>query len=178
VKTALLTGVSALFLATGMAHAAERLGMWLPPPQYDVPYTGELTIVRVATEQDIRTLCPEMNFGEFPATSCTMTPHNDRTRCYIFIASDKALKAAHNMDYVTVLRHEIGHCNGWPADHKDGRPSSIDHRSTMPTLPASTKYLPAYPPVICVTPEWKPVSCVKRKLDAPETTVQGPTLPW
>src|SRR5262245_18912079 len=101
-KKLLLAGVAALFLATGTAHSAERLGVWLPPPQYDVPYTGELTIVRAATEQDIRTLCPEINFGGFPATSCTMTPHNDRTRCYIFIASDKALKAAHNMDYVTV----------------------------------------------------------------------------
>jgi hypothetical protein len=41
-KKALLTGIAALFLATGTANAAERSSTYsttLPPDKYDVPYT-------------------------------------------------------------------------------------------------------------------------------------------
>jgi hypothetical protein len=30
----------------------------LPPIEYDKPYTGELTLKRVATQEDVRASCP------------------------------------------------------------------------------------------------------------------------
>jgi len=68
-KKALLTGIAALFLATGTAHAAQRghvetgkpkimvkritlRGALQPPPKYDVPYTGDLEIVFFTHSED------------------------------------------------------------------------------------------------------------------------------
>jgi hypothetical protein len=133
--------------------------MFMPPVKYDKPYTGELIIGRVATQQEIRALCPEYNKLKTPATACTKTPHNDATRCYIFIVSDQVLKTI-GSNYALVLRHELAHCNGWPADHAGGKKISISTRVELPKLP--TKYLPLSPPTICVTPDWQPEPCESR----------------
>jgi hypothetical protein len=181
--TAICIVIFWIFMALRPAQAAGRIGMWLPPAQYDGLYTGELTIRRVATMQEIRDLCPSQNFNGLPATACTLRMR-DASQCHIFVVSDKVLKAA-RVNYVSTLRHELGHCNGWPGDHKGGRLVPIDYQSAMPKLPASTKYLPPYPPTACVTPEWKPISCDERKLDdfarSPTTLTEvtvTQNLPW
>src|SRR5262252_4011865 len=70
-KKELLAGIAMLLLATGAAHAKTsklptvkviQFMTSLPPAEYDKPYTGELTIRRLATEQEIHTICP--NYGD------------------------------------------------------------------------------------------------------------------
>ena len=76
--------------------------------------------------------------------------------------TDKVLKAA-GSSYAIVLRHELGHCNGWSGDHKKARWVFSNERLAMPELPASARELPVYPPIVCVTPDWKQESCKDRK---------------
>jgi len=158
-KKLFLTGITALLLATGTAHAGFLTSM--PPAEYDKPYMGELEIRRMVTDQDVRTLCPKAwkarTQTRFPA--CSM--HN-ATRCEVYIVNDRGLKAL-GMNYALTLRHELAHCNGWPGDHPGGKKVPIDTRVEMPKLPASTRILPAYPPVVCVSPEWQPEPCKDRE---------------
>jgi hypothetical protein len=55
-KKTLLTGVAALLLVTGAAHAAEKAST-LPPPEFDKPFTGELEIVRLPNMQEVEATC-------------------------------------------------------------------------------------------------------------------------
>jgi len=158
-----------LLLATGAAHAKTsklptvkviQFMTSLPPAEYDKPYTGELTIRRLATEQEIHTICP--NYGDTSHyTACAKHAVNSLEKCNIYVVSDLVLKRL-SLNYNVALRHELGHCNGWGADHKGGRKVPVDYPATMLQLPASTRILPAYPPIICVTPDWKQESCAKR----------------
>jgi len=160
-KKLFLSGVAALLLVSGAAHARMRTS--LPPAEYDKPYEGELTIRRLATEQEIRTACPKVNWQanyQSHATACSLVWN--ATRCDIYIVGDRALKAA-DMNYNVALRHELGHCNGWPGDHKGGKKVFVDLPVTVPKLPLSTKFLPAYPPVVCVTPDWNREPCENRE---------------
>ena len=160
-KKLLLSSIAALFLVTGTAHA--RMLTSLPPAEYDKPYEGELTIRRLATEQEIRNACPKVNWQanfQSHATACSLVPSS--TRCDIFIVNDRALKAV-DMNYNVALRHELGHCKGWPGDHKGGKKVFIDVLVAMPKLPPSTKELPAYPPAVCVTPDWNREPCENRE---------------
>jgi hypothetical protein len=164
----------------------ERLipGMWMPPAEFDTPYTGELTILRMATEQDIRDACPDTDWEKSfqgRSTACTRVA-SPRKQCWILIASDQALKARHQ-NYAAVLRHELAHCNGWPTDHKGGKPVPLAGSApAMPKLPPSTKVLPAYPPLVCLTPEWEPEPCASRRNEEvyklPEVKATTPSLPW
>jgi hypothetical protein len=42
------------------------------------------------------------------------------TTCKIIIAADAIIRM-NGFDPDLVYRHEIGHCHGWPADHKGAR---------------------------------------------------------
>jgi hypothetical protein len=91
-------------------------------------------------------------------------------RCHIYVANDNALRAT-GFSYALALRHELGHCNGWPANHPGNK--KYVHDAEMPTLPASTRELPplpTYPPLVCLTPDWKAEPCTERKPDLPVRT--------
>ena len=90
----------------------------LPPVEYDHPYSGQLTITRLKTEDEVRERCIGATFNFGRAVGCNLRYVN--WRCDIFIASDEVL-ATVGLDYETTLRHEIGHCNGWPGDHRGAR---------------------------------------------------------
>jgi hypothetical protein len=93
-----------------------RLRAVLPPLEYDHPYGCALMITR--GDKEVMTKeCPKTPFRitlgcshEYPSTNF----------CHVFIASDEILKAV-GWTYEAVRRHEIGHCNGWPADHPGAR---------------------------------------------------------
>lgn len=87
----------------------------LPPPEYDKPYTGKLTIERVETPEDVKRIC---NLAK-PALACAF-PY-DGTRCRIVIVPDEFIRATGYTEEI-VLRHERGHCGGWPASHPGQRP--------------------------------------------------------
>jgi hypothetical protein len=138
-KKLFLSGIAALLLATGTAHAAEWR-MFMPPAEYDEPYIGELTIKRVATEQDLRSACPGARWDPHSSGSlgCTMRSV-DGKQCTIVVLSDQALKALESPYAAAVIRHEIAHCNGW-VGHGGGKLTPMSEM-TMPKLPPSTKFL-------------------------------------
>jgi len=126
-KAALIAGcvvLSVSFVASG-AHA-EPLFQYLPPAEYDKPYTGELIIKQVATEQDVRDACPgaAAAFDRNPQSHATACNYNYGTRCEIIIVSDKVFKAL-GLTYAASLRHELGHCNGWSKDHPGKIPTRV-----------------------------------------------------
>src|SRR5262249_3691300 len=85
------------------AHYAARLE---PPAQYDHPYNGPV-VERVVPEAEVRSLCMSMG-ANLGGVACSL--HSNGT-CYIVLPSDERAPAA------TFRRHEIAHCNGWPANH-------------------------------------------------------------
>jgi hypothetical protein len=95
-----------------------QLPSQLPPVEYDRPYQGQLTIAR-GDARTMQAICPKTTF---PVTLGCAIRYREANICHIYIADDEILKAA-GWSYEIVLRHEEGHCNGWPADHRGGRPS-------------------------------------------------------
>jgi hypothetical protein len=151
---------SSMFALASTATQAQKLHYqgWFPPVEYDQPYTGKLTIRRLETQEEIAKLCTNSK----AKIACTLSA-KDRSFCHIFIANDDVIKKG-KTSYIFVLRHELGHCNGWSSDHKDARTVWIDTITIGPTLPKDTLILPAYPSVVCVTPEWKPEPCKNRSI--------------
>jgi hypothetical protein len=89
------------------AHYAARLE---PPAQYNHPYNGQV-IERVVPEAEVRTICMSMG-ADLLVRACSQ--HSNGT-CYIVLPNDGGAPIE------TFRRHEIAHCNGWPADHpRDG----------------------------------------------------------
>jgi hypothetical protein len=93
------------------AQNAAKQRALLPPLEFDHPYTGNklVTITRVNDSVALRAAC----LGAITSTACA---HISASSCEIFIVADEILEPL-GLTYDTSLRHEIGHCNGWPADH-------------------------------------------------------------
>jgi len=87
----------------------------LPPAQYDHPYAGQLQIFEIENEQ-MPYICPKTLW---PITLACSRRFADGW-CHITLAPDAIAKSG--WPYEVVLRHEIGHCNGWSGDHKGQRP--------------------------------------------------------
>jgi hypothetical protein len=85
----------------------------LPPVEYDHPYKGRLVVTR-ADRSGIRKSCPNTFF---PPLGCA---YRHATSCKVVLATDELIRAA-GEDPDIVWRHEIGHCNGWPTDHRGAR---------------------------------------------------------
>jgi hypothetical protein len=138
-------------------QSVQKVRYWniLPPVEYDKPYTGELSIIRLSSPEEIRVACK--NSSEYACISTEGLPH----RCTIFMLPDKQLSLNGISLLAFTLRHELGHCNGWP-NHDGGRKIFLGTHVEMPKLPPSTRELPVFPPVVCVTPEWKQEPCASR----------------
>jgi len=162
-KKALLTSIAALFL-TGAAHAKEHIPAdwynWLPPAEYDKPFTGKLIIRRFETEEEIAQICKGTS-----RVACTARSIDHKT-CYLFIANDDVIRRNRG-SYAFTVRHELGHCNGWTQNHEGKRQAPINSVG-MPTLPKDVEILPSYPPIVCVTPDWKQEPCKSRNVPVVE----------
>jgi len=141
-KKALLTGIAALLLATGAAHAWERsitfLEQFLPPKQFDHEYNGVLTVFKELKQEDLP--CRSMSRVErdikfhrerwqdnrtdqqievdtygYRPFACTHANHSGPgTRAIWILKRDEIEYEGWNYDII--MRHEIGHCNGWHHD--------------------------------------------------------------
>lgn len=112
---------AAAFLLLTATAAAERLGpndrpSWNPPARYDIPYEGKL-IEHQLPQQAVRRYCDRLasHYGRnWKATEhqrgCSILEPGFCVVVYIDRPYGLATPAA-------VKRHELGHCNGWPADH-------------------------------------------------------------
>ena len=108
-------------LKKGQTASLAQLKHWpiLPPIEFDGPYKGELIVTVVSHEELVRR-CPGLWAG---VLACAKT-YGERIRpirCEIFIEDEKAI-TARGYTRELMLRHEIGHCNGWPGDHPGQRP--------------------------------------------------------
>ena len=82
------------------------------PPEFDKPYEGYLILKRPATEEEVKAHCP---YDVLYHIACASTAWDGRV-CAVFIVADEVL-AKYGLKLEGVLRHEIGHCLGWPKDH-------------------------------------------------------------
>lgn len=107
-----LTGTFLLAMAMLVAVAIKDgaiafTGAPLPPAQYDRPYRGTLTVITVPLRE------MSMRCGAMRAWACAIPEGN---RCTIYLPSEAKGAALER-----IRRHEIGHCNGWPAHHPGWR---------------------------------------------------------
>jgi hypothetical protein len=97
---------------------------WMPPPEYDKPFTAGPVIVTRGDEKLMGQLCPKTSF---PVTlGCRVFLSGVPNSCFIVIAKDDILER-YGWKYEQVRRHEGAHCVGWGADHPGAR--SIDGRT-------------------------------------------------
>jgi hypothetical protein len=113
-KAAIIAGCVLLsVLGVPRAHAEQYSkdyqARFLPPKEFDHEYKEGLVRINRGTER-----CPKTSAGLSPLGCAGRTLHQETglEACVIWIADDSVLQK-NNVDFKTVLRHEIGHCNGW-----------------------------------------------------------------
>jgi hypothetical protein len=95
---------------------APEYRMIIPPVQYDHPYDGDMWILRGNAEQMAR-LCPLPKNPRNYITGCARLVGNT---CYVVVADEDILRKT-GLSFRIVLRHETGHCGGWPPSHFGAR---------------------------------------------------------
>ena len=103
-------------MAIGLVHCTAAWGQFLPPEEFDRPYNGQI-FYQLARDQDhVREICrAAFNSGKAPGCSRVYPD-----MCIIVKLSNADMRAI-GIDPEVFMRHEIGHCNGWPASHKGAR---------------------------------------------------------
>jgi hypothetical protein len=86
----------------------------LPPAEFDHVYIGT---VRINQLQDIEHAKRHGCIGVRPVACATVYAGV----CVIWMIPDDQIRA-NGLAPEIVLRHEMGHCNGWGADHAGARP--------------------------------------------------------
>ena len=115
---------------TTAAQAQQPGWLGMPPDQYDKPYEGRLIINPVETKEDEQQLRETCRNAEVPLACAVVW---SKTLCEIMMMPDEVLRAA-GWDPAIVRRHEMAHCNGWPADHKGGRALSGPNKNVGPSF--------------------------------------------
>jgi hypothetical protein len=88
-----------------------------PPPEYDHPFSGKLEVHYLDDGAlEIKAHCPANMYGQ--RLGCMTI--NRPGYCQIYIGPIDELET-YGLTDITVLRHEIGHCNGWPGNHPNIR---------------------------------------------------------
>ena len=102
-----LTSCFPIVIPIPIPPSAARISAALEPPaQYNHPYNGQV-VERVMPEAEVRSACMSMGLDLF-TVACSW--HSAGT-CYIVLPNDGQAPVS------TYRRHEIAHCNGWPANH-------------------------------------------------------------
>lgn len=88
----------------------------LPPPQYDHPYEHRL-IVETLPYFEVDARCGKAFRARFEGCSWQFKDGMGNPTCHIIYPRLQDVNAD---VMVSLIRHETGHCVGWPADHPDG----------------------------------------------------------
>lgn len=92
---------------------------WNPPARFDHAYSGELTVVSLPQKQVVAACAKLFTKYKVAAKSSLVqrgcSAVTSATSCTVILI-DKPFALATPK---AVLRHELGHCNGWPASHPD-----------------------------------------------------------
>ena len=96
-----------------MEKASRQLIM--PPFEYDKPFEGKLIVTEVPNKEEVRIECglPE------PKLACAF-PRPHKNECEIIVAPEEHILRDGYLPAI-VMRHEIGHCNGWSEKHEHSR---------------------------------------------------------
>jgi hypothetical protein len=105
--------VIAILTSAALAEAPCQKFCILPPVEYDHPYTGKLTIETVLQREDLREFC---GAAFLPWTLACARRDVTNNSCHIVIASDNLIREQ-RWSTELIMRHEIGHCNGWDGHH-------------------------------------------------------------
>jgi hypothetical protein len=106
--------IAAMLVCVSTAQAQDR--PIIPPVEFDQPYEGKLQIDMYDNMDTTTALCPKLPLGK-PEIACA---YPGKDSCRVILPS-KALAAKIGWDHSAIYRHEIGHCNGWGADHSGAR---------------------------------------------------------
>lgn len=114
----LLTAAVALLIASP-AVAGKNDAEWNPPARFDHAYAGKLT-VRYLPQKQVVTACEKLFSAYKVAAKSSFNQRGcsaitSKTSCIVIVVDKTYALATPN----AVLRHEIGHCNGWSANHTD-----------------------------------------------------------
>jgi hypothetical protein len=88
--------------------------MYLPPVEFDRPYTGKITVETVTKDQ----LLAQCAAATQRSLGCSFPIPG---RCRIILVDEASIKAV-GWTVEAMLRHERAHCNGWTQDHPGKRP--------------------------------------------------------
>lgn len=117
----IMTAVLCLMVWAPPAYSQEKEKCirWciLPPIEYDHPFAGTVKIETVPARNDLKTFC-SIAFIAGLTLGCSRR-HGD-VLCHIVLVDEKIIKEQ-GWTRELMLRHEIGHCNGWPGDHPGQR---------------------------------------------------------
>jgi hypothetical protein len=121
-KKLLISGIAALFLATGaeaqtVSEAVKNF--MLPPVEYDRPFAGNLEEVVVKSREEMDASCKRIGLSvPYTPLGCGKLLAPDH--CVVYLAREEVNHAV-GLSTDLVRRHEAGHCNGWLKDHPGGR---------------------------------------------------------
>jgi hypothetical protein len=95
----------------------------LPPAEFDFPFNGTLLVIELDTEAELRHWCGwGLGYREnVRLHACIPEGVNYPADCTVLRLSDQAMRRLYNRSSNLTMRHELGHCNGWPADHPGAR---------------------------------------------------------
>jgi hypothetical protein len=160
-----------ILASTGIANAQKsRLMTTLPPAQYDVAYRGDAIIWIAAEKKDVRELCSKITDPHWSGLACALGT-KDRLRCIIYRVKNDVLRAAGYHPNL-VMRHEVGHCNGW-IDHESGRKIFANEPVMVPEFQGPVRTIFAYPHA-CIKPDGTNEPCEARTADAPTAPAPAP----
>jgi hypothetical protein len=100
-----------------IAIATQAYSQFLPPEEFDRPFEGRVVIQEAINQDEVRRLCNAV-FTMVPLGCSYRMP--SIKWCAIVKLPDEQIRAE-GFDPAIFMRHEIGHCNGWPASHMGAR---------------------------------------------------------
>jgi hypothetical protein len=107
----LLMLLFAKLASADIAVAGKNDAEWNPPDRFDHPFSGKITLYRLPQKEVVR-VCQNMPGASLKQHGCSLLEGN---KCTVVIVNKTFMGATPE----SVLRHEIGHCKGWPASHPD-----------------------------------------------------------
>jgi hypothetical protein len=85
----------------------------VPPERYDHAYPG-IVIEKLLTLEEVRRFCTAIGVGPFDGCAGFIDMPDGTKGCFVVLPTDGPDPNIENY-----RRHEIAHCNGWPASHRD-----------------------------------------------------------
>lgn len=101
------------------AWAGKNDAKWNPPARFDHAFAGKLH-VRYLPQKQVVSACQKL-FAKYNV-SAALFPNQKGCSALTSEASCTVIVVDKTYETATpkaVLRHETGHCNGWPANHTD-----------------------------------------------------------